>query len=151
MDPFYSAVRVRPGTAADLDAALQVWQQSAGVTLRADDAPAVLQPLLISGKLRLYVAECEAVLAGALLAGDDGRRGYLYHLAVTERKQGVGLGRALVDIALEELASSGIARTHVFVQIDNAHARAFWARLGWRERTDLAMYSHAATELGHAG
>jgi N-acetylglutamate synthase len=150
MEAFYSELRIRPGTAADLDGALQVWQQQAGVILRADDTPAVLQPLLITGQLRLFVAECEAVLVGAVLAGDDGRRGYLYHLAVTERKQGRGLGRALVEAALEDLATAGITRAHVFVQNAQLSARAFWERMGWQPRGDLVVYTHVAAESPHA-
>jgi N-acetylglutamate synthase len=150
MDTFYSERRIRLGTAADVDAALQVWQQHAGVTLRADDTPAMLQPLLITGQLRLFVAECEAVVVGAVLVGNDGRRGYLYHLAVTERQQGRGFGRALVEAALEDLAAAGIPRTHVFVQNAQRSARAFWERMGWQPRVDLAVYTHVVAESGHA-
>lgn len=78
--------------------------------------------------------------------GQDGRRGYLYHLAVAELWQRLGIGWALVDAALEELAAIGIARSHVMVLADNAEARAFWERLGWRERRDLVVYTHANEE-----
>jgi putative acetyltransferase len=150
MEAFYSELRIRPGTAADVDSALQVWQQQAGVTLRVDDTPAVLQPLLIAGQLRLFVAECESVVVGAVLAGDDGRRGYLYHLAVTERKQGRGLGRALVEAALDDLAAAGITRAHVFVQSAQLSSRAFWERMGWQQRVDLSVYTHVVVESPHA-
>lgn len=148
MRPLHDHFEIREGGADDLDAVVNLWQQLPGLTLRAEDSPQALQPLLLDGRLRLYVAASAADIVGAVLAGDDGRRGHLYHLAVAERKQGLGLGRALVEVALGELATRGIARSHVFAQIDNAAAHAFWARLGWRLRTDLAVYSHA--EPDHA-
>lgn len=149
--PIYDRFTIRTAVIADLDAVFNLWQQLPGLTLRADDSPEKLQPALLAGKLLLYVVECESAIVGAVMACTDGRRGHLYHLAVTERKQGLGLGRALVECVLEELAAQGISRTHVFAHIDNDDARGFWARMGWQQRTDLVVYSHIAMEPNHAG
>lgn len=141
---------IRSGRVDDLDTVVNLWQQLPGLALRAEDSPAALQPLLLEGRLHLYVAERGTDIVAAVLAGDDGRRGHLYHLAVVESMRELGLGRALVETALDELAARGIRRAHVFVQIDNDDARAFWAHLGWRSRTDIAVYTHAAAEPADA-
>ncbi len=148
--PIYDSFRIRLAGITDLDTVVNLWQQLPGLTLRAEDAPEKLQPALCDGTLTLFVAESESAIVGAVMAGVDGRRGYLYHLAVAERKQGLGVGRALVESALEELAARGISRSHVFVQIDNEDARGFWTRMGWQLRTDLVVFSHAASERNHA-
>jgi len=138
----YDSFEIRQGGADDLDAVLNLWQQLPGIMLRAEDSPAALQPLLDDGRLGLIVAHSGAEIVGAVLVGEDGRRGHLYHLAVAERKQGLGLGRALVDVALGELAARGIERSHVFVHISNSAACGFWAHLGWCARPELAVFSH---------
>lgn len=148
--PLYQQIDIRSGDIADLDAVVSLWQQLPGLMLRAEDTPEALQIALNGADLNLYVADCESKIVGAVLVGTDGRRGFLYHLAVAERNQGLGLGRRLVEFALEELAARGISRTHVFVQSDNEDARGFWARLDWQPRNDLTVYSHLTTEISHA-
>jgi ribosomal protein S18 acetylase RimI-like enzyme len=148
--PLYEQFNIRAGDIADLDAVISLWQQLPGLMLRAEDTPEALQVALNEPALNLYVAECASKIAAAVLVGADGRRAFLYHLAVAERHQGLGLGRRLVEFALEELAARGISRTHVFVQGDNEHARGFWGRLGWQQRNDLTIHSHSATETSHA-
>lgn len=146
---------VRPCGDADIEAVVTLWEQLPGLVLRAEDAPVAIQRFLIEARGNAWVAEAEGRVVGALLAGQDGRRGYLYHLAVAEMWQRLGIGRRLVETALEELVASGIDRSHVMVVAENIEARAFWARLGWRQRDDLVVYSHveanadaaAATDL----
>lgn len=146
----YGGFGIRLSRDGDLNAVVDLWQQLPALALGPEDAPETLQALQLAGRLHLYVAASESVVAGAILVGEDGRRGYLYHLAVAEPMRGLGLGRALVDVALDELASRGIARAHVLVQIDNDEARSFWAHIGWQQRTDLAVYSRGATEARDA-
>ena len=148
--PLYDRFDIRMAGDADLDAVVNLWQQLPGLTLRAEDTPEKLQQVLSDGRLQLYVAVCGTEIVAAIMVGADGLRGHLYHLAVAERKQGLGLGRALVESALEELAARRISRSHVFVQLDNEDARGFWMRMGWQLRTDLAVFSHAALEPNHA-
>jgi ribosomal protein S18 acetylase RimI-like enzyme len=87
------------------------------------------------------VARAGGRLIGAVLCGHDGRRGYLAHLAVAQdfRKQGVA--RALVDYCLERLRSIGISRATIHLYVDNQAGERYWQRTGWRERTDLKVYS----------
>lgn len=51
-------------------------------------------------------------IAGTILAGNDGRRGYLYHTAVHPAYRGRGIARRLVREALEALRACGIHRWH---------------------------------------
>lgn len=79
---------------------------------------------------------------GAVLAGTDGRRGYLQHLAVASTHRGRGLGRALVERVIEALGAVGIAKCHLMVRRDHEPALAFWRHLGWTDRDDVALMSH---------
>lgn len=81
------------------------------------------------------VAERDGTLVGAILGGHDGRRGWLYHLAVARGHRRSGIGRALVDRSVAALKRDGIRRVRIFVAGDNAAGLAFWQRCGW-ERGD---------------
>ena len=80
-------------------------------------------------------------LVGVSLAGHDGRRGYLHHVAVAEVHRKQGLGRELVNRCAAALKAEGIEKINFWVKADNAAGLAFWNRLGARERTDLVIVS----------
>jgi hypothetical protein len=74
-------------------------------------------------------------LAGAVLCCHDGRRGYLYHLAVAANFRRTGIGRQLVERCLARLKDLGITRCTIVLVADNAEGEAFWRQTGWRERS----------------
>lgn len=134
-------VEIRAADIFEFNAVFELWLHTPGLVLRAEDVTEQLQPLLIDDRLRLYVARRQSKIVGAVLVGQDGRRGYLYHLVVAESLRGQGLGRALVRAGLQELAAQGISRSHVFVTVDNVAAQHFWSHLGWQEREELKVFS----------
>lgn len=75
------------------------------------------------------------------LAGHDGRRGYLHHVAVSPHCRKQGLGRELVERCAAALKAEGIEKINFSVKADNAAGLAFWDRVGGRERTDLVIVS----------
>jgi ribosomal protein S18 acetylase RimI-like enzyme len=128
---------------ADYDEGMALWCNTEGLTLReADSREAIIHYLARNPGLS-FVARDEVRLVGAVLAGTDGRRGYLQHLAVAPSHRGRGLGRALAGRAVEALRAFGIAKCHLMVRQENAPARAFWKHLGWAERADVTLMSHA--------
>ena len=79
----------------------------------------------------------DGALTGALMGGHDGRRGFLYHLAVARGCRGQGLGRSLVGRTIAELARCGVVKAAIMVYVSNHEGRAFWEHLGWKVRADL--------------
>ncbi|KKK77844.1 hypothetical protein LCGC14_2849520, partial [marine sediment metagenome] len=93
-----------------------------------------------------FVARDADRVVGAVLCGQDGRRGYLHHLTVAPSHRGGGLGRTLCGRCLDALRVVGIEKCHVFVFADNHDAIAFWRAAGWQRRTDLVMFSMSTDE-----
>ncbi len=60
------------------------------------------------------------------------RQGEVYVVAVSPAAQGRGLGRLLTLAGLHHLASVGAGEVHLYVESDNAPARATYERLGFR-------------------
>lgn len=118
-------------TAANLPEAHALWAVSDDVELAEGDSLEELRRYLHRNTDTSQVAVREGALVGALLAGHDGRRAFIYHLAIKQVHRGRGLGRAMVQRALELLQQQGIRRTLILVSRDNANGRAFWQRIGW--------------------
>lgn len=128
----------------DLDAVLSLWRSADGVVLRAADSREAIARFLAYNPGLSFACEAGGRVVGAVLGGTDGRRGYLYHLAVDPAHRRRGIGRALALRAAAALQARGIEKCHVFVLAENAGARAFWARAGWAERPEIVEMSRTA-------
>lgn len=141
---------LREFTIGDYEATYQLWQNAEGIGLsEADQRENVARFLAVNPGLS-FIAEQGGRLVGGLLCGSDGRRGFLYHLAVEKSHRRAGIGRALVQRCLAALASAGMRKCHIFVMADNQEGKLFWKRNGWEERTTLVIMSHdvAASPAG---
>lgn len=133
---------LRPMLEEDIPAALALWQGLPGIGLREADSPPALARYLRRNPGCSFVAVTErGELAGVSLAGHDGRRGYLHHVAVAEAHRKAGLGRELVLRCAAALKAEGIEKINLWVKADNAAGRAFWKHIGGRERDDIQMVS----------
>jgi ribosomal protein S18 acetylase RimI-like enzyme len=126
-----AAVTLRPMTERDLPAATRLWSTAEGVELAEGDSTEELTCYLRRNAGGSFVALAGEQLVGAVLAGHDGRRGFLYHLAVATDRQGAGIGRALVGSSVAALKAAGIVRVLIFVARDNRRGRSFWTKQGW--------------------
>lgn len=82
--------------------------------------------------------EAGRVVASAMV-GEDGHRGWVYYVATAPERQGGGLGRAMMDAAEAWLVARGIWKLQLLVRGDNAKARGFYERLGYRD-TGVACF-----------
>jgi N-acetylglutamate synthase len=126
-----SAFVFRPMTEDYLAQACALWTRSDGVELAEGDSLEELGSYLRRNPAASQVALLNNAVVGALLAGHDGRRGLIYHLAVSSTHRGKGLGRELVNRALGVLRQQGIRRVLILVARDNEAGRAFWRSGGW--------------------
>lgn len=140
-------VNVRAMTIDDYAEVIVLWQQSSGMTLREADSRENIGRYLQQNSGLSFVAEVEQQVVGAVLAGTDGRRGYLQHLAVSTASQSNGIGRTLVEHVLSALQQQGVDKTHLFVHSDNQQAQAFYQKLGWFARPEVQMYSFNSSNV----
>jgi N-acetylglutamate synthase len=135
---------------ADYDEVMALWCNTEGLTLREADSREAIARYLGHNSGLSFVARDAGQLVGAVLAGTDGRRGYLQHLAVAPSHRGRGVGRALAERVVEALRSLDVAKCHVMVRQENVAARAFWVHLGWQDRADVVLMSHADPNAANA-
>jgi ribosomal protein S18 acetylase RimI-like enzyme len=135
-----------PMTTGDIPDALALWRMTEGVGLRGADSPEALGRYLARNPGLSLVAREEGRMAGAVLCGHDGRRGYLHHLAVAASHRRRGIGTALVERCLDALGGEGIEKCHLFVYHHNAAGQAFWRSIGWHSRDDLLLMSRTLSD-----
>ncbi len=125
---------------SDYESMVDLWRATPGVRLVNDDSEAGISAFLARNPGMSYVCAEHGQLVGTVMCGHDGRRGFLYHLAVRPEYRGRRIGTNLVQMSLNALRDAGISKCHVFVVADNAIGRAFWGN-GWAFREDIALFS----------
>lgn len=126
-------------TMSDYEATVRLWQETEGVGLSESDEREPVAAFLARNAGLSRVAVVGADIVGAVLCGHDGRRGYLHHLAVAKSYRNRGLGKALVEACLADLAQLGIPKCNIFLFADNVEGEAFWKHNGWAKRADLQV------------
>ena len=127
----------------DYDQVFALWSQCDGVGLAEGDSREDIRAFLKRNPRLSFVAERSDTIVGAVLSSHDGRRGFLYHLAVAAGQRRSGIGQALVKRCLAALKDVGIPKCHIVVFARNRSGRQFWKRIGWVERTELRMMSRS--------
>ena len=101
-----------------------------------DDPPRNAPEMVIRRKLTvqpelLLVGELAGTVVAAVVAGFDGFRGWLNHLAVAPEHRRRGFGRALVSEAEARLRTLGCPKVNLQVRASNAGVAEFYRRLGY--------------------
>lgn len=125
----------------DISAMLEFWRSTDGIGVGVGDDDASLQLFLKRNPTTCLVMKDSGRLIGTVLGGFDGRRGFIYHLAIQPDYRRQGLGKKLLDQALNELAKAGAQRTHLFVWKENQAAIDFYRSLGWLDRNDIEVFT----------
>jgi len=127
----------------DYDEAVTLWSDSQGIVIRPADSREGIARYLAHNPETSFVARIDGRLVGTSLCGHDGRRGYLYHMAVAPEARRRGIGRMLADRCIAALEAEGIDRCHLFIVRTNEAAASFWSSLGWALRSDVGMMTLA--------
>lgn len=129
---------IKPMTSQDYGYVYALWSSTDGLGLhKIEDSQEGIDFYLKRNPDTCFTAWEDGKLVGAILAGHDGRRGYLHHLAVDSAYRRKGIGRQLVEQALSALANAGIQKVALVAFTDNQTGNAFWEKLGFTSREDL--------------
>ncbi len=131
-------MELRKMTIQDYEKVYDIWINTQGVGLNnLDDSQEGIARYLKRNPDTCFVMEDKGELAGVILSGHDGRRGFIHHMAVRVSERNKGIGRKLVEKAVEGLRDEGITKIAFVVLKSNQIGNAFWQKLGFEERTDL--------------
>jgi ribosomal protein S18 acetylase RimI-like enzyme len=138
---------IRTMRLSDYDAVYVLWKDTEGMGLRSlDDSKEGIERFLKRNPATSFVWVEEGKVTGVLLCGHDGRRGYIYHVAVAVEHRGRGIGKELLSSALDALKKEGINKTALVVFSANSQGNAFWEKAGFTERPDLTYRNRSLDE-----
>jgi ribosomal protein S18 acetylase RimI-like enzyme len=133
-------IEIRELTVNDFNSAFSLWSRTDGVGICGSDNAVDFRRFIERNSGMSFAAIYGNEIVGTILCGHDGRRGYIYHLAVDKAVRRRGIGGILVDRALASLESTGLEKCTLFVFADNEIGSGFWMGRGWRRRDDLVVY-----------
>jgi len=115
-----------------------LWSEANGITLRlVDDSRDGIDRFLKRNPNNSYICRLEGKIIGCILCGHDGRKGFIYHTVVKEDQRGKGIGKLLVEQAVNSLKEEQITKIGVLVNFDNKQGHDFWVSLGFEFFNDL--------------
>jgi ribosomal protein S18 acetylase RimI-like enzyme len=125
----------------DYAAARFLWENAGpGIHLRRSDDPDEIQKKLQRDPDLFLVAEADGKMLGTVVGGFDGRRGMVYHLAVTELYRRQGIGQLLMDELERRLKAKGCIRCYLLVTVENESAMRFYKKRGWAHMKNVRTY-----------
>ena len=134
-----SSLDIRSFRSADRAALVQLWSE-----VFPEDPPRNAPESMIDNKLRvqsdlLMIAEVENRLVGAVMAGFDGTRGWIHHLAVAPQYRLKGIATALVRAAEDGLRMLGCPKVNLQVRGENDGVVAFYRAPGYSVERRVSM------------
>ncbi|PRZ15698.1 GNAT family acetyltransferase [Nesterenkonia sandarakina] len=132
-------MRVTELPAELLDAAVELWHR-AGLTRPWNDPHEDCRRALTGDESTVLAAiDAAGELAGTVMVGQDGHRGWIYYLAVDERQQGQGLGKQLLAGAEGWLRQRGVPKLMLMVRQENAQVQDFYRALGYTDQDTVVL------------
>ncbi len=141
-------MKIRNMAIEDYAAVYALWNTCTGMGLNnVDDSEEGICRFLERNPKTCFVAEEQNTVIGAIMTGNDGRRGYIYHTAVSPEYQKKGIGSALVEAAMAALEQQGITKVALVVFDRNIAGNSFWEKQGFTKRTDIVYRNKALVQM----
>lgn len=142
------SVTIRLMTISDYDDVYALWLSCVGMGLNdIDDSKVGIDKFLQRNPNTCFVATQDEQILGVILSGQDGRRAYIYHLAVAPTHRRQGIAERLVDEVMRVLDEIGISKAALVVFDKNQIGNDFWESQGFSVRQDLVYRNKSLRDL----
>lgn len=139
---------VRDMAIDDYDSVYDLWMSCKNMGFNnLDDSRAGIEKYLNRNPATCFVAEQDNSIVGVVLAGHDGRRGFIHHMAVAENCRRQGIATDLLERAIDALKEEGINKAALLVFSRNEAGNAFWERQGFIIRNDVKYRNKTLAEM----
>lgn len=141
-------INIRVMTIDDYDGVYNLWINTPGMGLNTtDDSREGIDKYLKRNPTTSFVAEDDGKIIGVIMAGHDGRRGFINHTAVLADYRKQGIAKKLVDNTMDALDKEGIKKVALVVFKHNEMGNGFWDNIGFTDREDLVYRNKNIHEL----
>lgn len=141
-------MEIRKMLVGDYEKVYALWTSCSGMGLNdLDDSREGIAKFLIRNPDTCFVTIEQDGVVGVILAGHDGRRGYIYHTSVHPDYRKRGIATKLVNTVMKALEGCGINKVALVVFARNQGGNAFWERTGFTIREDLIYRNKTIREM----
>ena len=141
-------INFRVMTMEDYDGVYDLWLNTPGMGLNTtDDSREGIEKYLRRNPTSSFIARDDEKIVGVIMAGHDGRRGYIYHTAILPEYRNQGIAKELVDHAMNALEKEGINKIALVAFEKNEIGNGFWESIGFVVRDDLVYRNKNIHEL----
>ena len=120
-----------PITLSDLSPLIALWRLAGLKISPTDTITGLRRHIGVSGNLALALCAPDGTIIGSLLGSDDGRRGWINHLAIHPDYQGQGLGRLLITTITARLKAQGCEKINLLITGPNQQVVPFYQANGF--------------------
>ena len=139
---------IRLMTINDYDTVYALWLRTPGMGLNdIDDSCEGIEKYLQRNPTTSFIAAEDETVVGVILAGHDGRRGFIHHTCVDSNHRNKGIASQLVETALAALKTEEINKVVLVAFEHNKGGNAFWEHMGFTLRPDLTYRNKTLVEL----
>ena len=144
-------MQIRPMTINDYDEVFAMWQITTKRALSKADERDQIERYLLRNAGMSQVAVVDGKIVGTVLAGHDGRRGFIHHMAVLPDYRRRHIGHRLAEKEIEMISRDGIDKTHIFCYQNNETGQNFWKDFGFEKRDDVFVFSYVNSKQTKEG
>jgi ribosomal protein S18 acetylase RimI-like enzyme len=130
---------IRPFDERDEAAVVALWSAAFPHQSPRNDPQAIIRQKRRAQPELFLVGEVEGRAVATVLAGYDGHRGWVYHVAVAADARRRGHGGAMMAAAADRLRALGCPKINLQINRSNAEAVAFYEALGYAVEDRISM------------
>ena len=126
-----NGMTLRPITLNDLPNLITLWCIAGLKISPTDTITGLRRHIGVSGNLATALCAADGTIIGSVLGSDDGRRGWINHLAIHPDYQGHGLGRLLITTIETRLKAQGCEKINLLINGPNQKVVPFYQANGF--------------------
>lgn len=132
----------------DYDGIYDLWQNTPEMGINnTDDGKEGIAKYLRRNPSTSFIAVEGNKIVGAILAGHDGRRGFIQHMTVSTEYRKQGIATRLLNATMEALEKEEIHKVALLNFKKNEPANIFWEKSGFIIREDVFYRNKNIHEL----
>jgi len=124
---------------AHRDQVVALWKGVFAYKAPRNDPELVIDKKLAVGDGLFFVAVSDGSVVGTIMIGYDGRRGWIYLLAVDRKNRRRGIGSKLLRCAENRLTELGCVKINLQIVDDNALVEEFYEFNGYSAEPRICM------------
>ncbi|MBL8088868.1 MAG: GNAT family N-acetyltransferase [Anaerolineales bacterium] len=126
----------------DYERVLNLWKEiEIGMNVGKSDSPEEIKKKIQRDPDLFLIAESNHQIIGTVIGAFDGRRGFIYHLAVHKKFRRQKVASQLLSNVEERLKNKGCLKCLLMVFADNTDAIHFYNNHGWHHQPEDLVFA----------